>query len=236
MSRGLTPQVTRPKPGRYPALSAGAAPPGYARHVSFGNFARKVRDPSLPHRRRASALGSCVQLYRPIGYHPTLDYLNAKAGPLLRDEGALLRALELLEASRALWHEDVRRYDDRRRAAKRRGRRVPRPAEVSPAVGPAHWYGAPREAALHALRFWRRGRPSRLLGAAGTPLAEDAHATVRLLDATLAAEGRLAPADLAELAALTERLRAPADPAEYQRTRDLRTVLRHVRTAADPPE
>lgn len=73
--------------------------------MSFGNFARKVRDPALPHQRRVSALRSCVQLYRPIGFEATLSFLHAKAGPYRTDEAALLRALAMLETSRSAWQE-----------------------------------------------------------------------------------------------------------------------------------
>jgi hypothetical protein len=68
--------------------------------VSFGNYARQVRDATLPHGRRVSALRSCVQLYRPIGFHATFSFLAQVAGPYDCDEAALLRALDALVASR----------------------------------------------------------------------------------------------------------------------------------------
>lgn len=70
--------------------------------MSFSAYARKVRDPALPFRRRVSALRSCVQLYRPIGFHATLSFLQELAGPYQREEEALHRALDALTASRAL--------------------------------------------------------------------------------------------------------------------------------------
>jgi hypothetical protein len=78
--------------------------------VSFGTYARHVRNPELPYRRRVSALRSCVQLYRPIGFHATLSFLEEIAGPFQRDEMALLRALDALVASRAAWHAEQRDY------------------------------------------------------------------------------------------------------------------------------
>ncbi|MEV0805941.1 hypothetical protein [Micromonospora sp. NPDC050200] len=111
--------------------------------MSFSAYARTVRDVSLPHRRRVSALRSCVQLYRPLGFHATLSYLGEIAGPYDRDEAALLRALDALVASRRAWQADVRAYAEIRRQAKRRGRRSPRPVERNPNNGPDHWYGAP---------------------------------------------------------------------------------------------
>lgn len=131
--------------------------------MSFSAYARHVRNPALPHRRRVSALRSCVQLYRPLGFHATLSYLSLVAGPFEHDEAALLRALDALIASRAGWHAALDEYAAERRAAKRRGQRSPRPNESNPNLGPEHWYGAPREAALHALEFWRRKRLPALL-------------------------------------------------------------------------
>jgi hypothetical protein len=124
--------------------------------MGFDNFARKVSDTSLPYGHRVVSLRSCAQLYRPIGFRATVSYLEAKAGPFRHDEAALLRALGVIRASRALWQADVRAYAEKRGEAKRRGLRSPRPGEANPLV-PAYWYGAPREAALHALAHWRRG-------------------------------------------------------------------------------
>lgn len=127
--------------------------------MSFSAYARKVRDPTLPYRRRVSALRSCVQLYRPIGFHATLSFLEELAGPYERDEAALLRALDALAASRALRNAEAQRYAQARRAAKRLGHRSPRRGDPHPAERFGYWYGAPRQAALHALRYWRR-KPS----------------------------------------------------------------------------
>ena len=79
--------------------------------MSFGNFARQVRDPALPHRRRVAALRSCVQLYRPIGFEATLSFLHTKAGPFRTDEAALLRALAAVRGVPAA----LARYEDYRR-------------------------------------------------------------------------------------------------------------------------
>jgi hypothetical protein len=121
--------------------------------VSFSAYARHVRDSALPHRRRVSALRSCVQLYRTIGFHATLSFLSAVAEPFDHDEAALLRALDALSSSRTGWHTELREYAEERRAAKRQGQRRPDPNEPNPIRGPRCWYGAPRQAALHALTF-----------------------------------------------------------------------------------
>ena len=131
--------------------------------MSFGAFSNHVRNAALPHQRRVSALRSCVQLYRPIGFNATLSFLEKLAGPFQGDEQALIRAHEQLTTSRTLWHEHLASYADQRRTAKRLGHRKPRKTEVNPNLGPSIWYGAPREAALHALSYWRRSRLPELL-------------------------------------------------------------------------
>jgi hypothetical protein len=110
--------------------------------MSFNNFARKVRDSALPYPHRVSALRSCVQLYSPIGFHATLSFLTEQAGPFPRDETALLRALDLLEISRAAWQAELREYATQRRQSKQRGQRSPRPTDPNPSH-PDRWYGAP---------------------------------------------------------------------------------------------
>ncbi|MFC6595617.1 hypothetical protein [Kitasatospora paranensis] len=100
--------------------------------MSFGWHARRVADPALPLRVRVAALRSCVQLYRPLGFHGTLDRLAGVAGPYQRDEAALLRALEVLEADRAGWLAELEAYARARRSGKRCGRRVPAEGERNP--------------------------------------------------------------------------------------------------------
>ncbi|MFI9812838.1 hypothetical protein [Saccharothrix variisporea] len=106
--------------------------------MSFTSHAGKVRDPTLPHAHRVSALKSCVQLYHPLGFQETLEFLRTTAGRFERDENALLAALEVLEQSRAAWQAAVAEYAERRRAEKRAGSRVPR--EPNP-YRPTRWYG-----------------------------------------------------------------------------------------------
>ncbi|GAA2427231.1 hypothetical protein GCM10010191_45170 [Actinomadura vinacea] len=202
--------------------------------MSFTVHARKVRDPSLPQAWRASALRSCVQLYRPIGFHATLDYLEAKAGPFERDEAALLRALALIESSRAAWHAAIREYDQARRDAKREGHRKPR---WSGPFSPTIWYGAPQEAALHAVRYWQGSQLPALL----TRKDQTARALAACVAACLASEGGLAPADRETLQVCREELERRlrnrpsgfAD-AEYFRVRDLLTVAGLLKTACEP--
>ncbi|MFF5082875.1 hypothetical protein ACFY36_38030 [Actinoplanes sp. NPDC000266] len=118
--------------------------------MSFGTYERKVRDPSLAHGQRFNALVGCVERYGPIGFHATFGYLEHVAGPLRRDEAALLRAMDALSSSRALWLIQSARYAEQRRAAKRLGRRTP-PAREPDTCSP--WYGDERNAALYALEF-----------------------------------------------------------------------------------
>ena len=134
--------------------------------MSFGNFARLTRDTSRPLAERAGALRSCVQLYRPIGFRATLSFLR----PDERDEAALLRALSLLEASRNLRKTHVLRYAASRTRSKLSGHRVPAGSEPNPLDHFGYWYGAPREAARHAIDFWCRKRIPDLVAAGHPPL------------------------------------------------------------------
>ncbi|MFI0937467.1 hypothetical protein [Streptomyces sp. NPDC021020] len=178
--------------------------------MSFGAYARRARDPRLPYGQRVSMPRSCVQLHRPIGFHATLSLLAAQAGPFEssrgsrradRDDTALLRALEVLEASRAAWHAELRAYD-----AERRGSLSPAPAARNPyEVTSRRWAAAPREGALHALAY--------ILGRGWTDLAGDDPAGAELkplVTACLAAGGPLTPGQLDELTDCVRRLRGRA--------------------------
>ncbi|WP_433062515.1 hypothetical protein [Dactylosporangium sp. CS-033363] len=205
--------------------------------MSFSAFANHVRDPAYPHRRRVSALRSCVQLYRPIGFQASLSYLREIAGPYDADEAALLRALAALSQSRAGWHEHQRRYDAERRAAKRRGGRRPPNGLPNPYFGPAVWYGAVRPAARHAVQFWERRRLPAMV-ATRDPLAAQL--------AVLAETSRLGLGELSAsacdtlertAAALRDRLGPDLyadDTVAYFRTRDLLFLTHLLRTAAEP--
>ncbi|SNY40998.1 hypothetical protein SAMN05421748_106109 [Paractinoplanes atraurantiacus] len=127
----------------------------YPCRVSYGTYARKVADGSLPYGQRINALGGCVQLYRPLGYLATFSYLSQSAGSFRRDEAALLRALGMLTASRELWLVEVDAYAARRREAKRLGRRTPRSSDTNP-IFPACWYGDSRRAAIFTLGYLLR--------------------------------------------------------------------------------
>ncbi|GAA2074177.1 hypothetical protein GCM10009801_27940 [Streptomyces albiaxialis] len=103
--------------------------------MSFGTYARQVRDEGLPPHRRHGALRHAVERYGPLGFHATWAYVITEALPspdLRRDPAALVRALAVLEESRAVWLRDVAAYAAVRRAEKARGLRVPRGAEAVP--------------------------------------------------------------------------------------------------------
>ncbi|MFY1616949.1 hypothetical protein [Micromonospora sp. WMMD736] len=205
--------------------------------MSFGTYARRVRNAELPYRQRVSALSSCVQLYRPIGFHATLSFLEEIAGPFDRDEAALLRALDALVASRTGWHADLREYAAERKLAKRRGQRSPHPTERNTNGFPRCWYGAPGRAALHAVRYWRQHEAPGLL-------AEPDSITLDLaacVTASLAAGGSLLSAEREVLSATVEALRQRMgsetwrnDSQAYYRAFDLLKVARHLEMAADP--
>lgn len=204
--------------------------------MSFGTYARKVRDRSLPYGRRVSALRSCVQLYRPIGFHATLGFLEEMAGPYQQDEDALLRALDALAASRAGWHADMRDYARRRRQAKQRGQRVPPVDEQNPNGYPRNWYGAARPAALYALRRWSRDRLPALTGSSD----ETATTVENLVVAVLSSGEDLAPEQSQLLdvtvAELQRRVRSELwhhDQGAHYRAWNLLKVARLVRSASD---
>ncbi|MFC9388254.1 hypothetical protein [Streptomyces venezuelae] len=95
--------------------------------MSFGTYARRVRDEESSPARRHRALRSAVTEYAPLGYHATWAYLAATALPepdLRRDPAALLRALDTLEASRAVRLRETTAFAARRRAEKAAGRRT----------------------------------------------------------------------------------------------------------------
>jgi hypothetical protein len=131
--------------------------------VGFTERARRVRDGRLAHGRRVAALCSCVGLYHPIGHRATLSFLGELAGRYQHHESALLRALEALEASRAVWRAEVASYAGARVKQKRLGRRVPSPGDPPPSRMGGHWYASDpdvsRRAALHALKLWERDLP-----------------------------------------------------------------------------
>ncbi|GAA4982359.1 hypothetical protein HD597_009890 [Nonomuraea thailandensis] len=188
--------------------------------MGFGNHARKVRDSRLPYPWRVSALRSCVQLYRPLGFNATLSYLQSKAGRFRSDEAALLGALNLIEASRAALRVELETYAARRREAKRQGRRSPRAEDANPNRQCRwYWYGAPQEAARHALWFWSRHRPP----LSGGPVLEELGGCVQ---ACLDAGGVFAEAERgllgARLKGLERRLPTP----------ELLRVVRHIEVAA----
>jgi hypothetical protein len=128
--------------------------------VSFGTYARKVTDDSLPYGQRINALAGCVQLDRPLGYLATFGYLNHVSGLFRQDESALLRALDRLTVSRELWLAEVDAYATRRRNAKRLGRRTPRPSDTNPSP-PTCWYGDSRRTATYTLDYLL-GKPDRI--------------------------------------------------------------------------
>ncbi|MFD7961491.1 hypothetical protein ACFV5J_11880 [Streptomyces zaomyceticus] len=109
--------------------------------MSFGTYARRVRDVGAPTARRHTALRRAVSEYCPLGFHATWAYVSATALPspdLRRDSTALLRALGILEASRAVRIAEGASFAARRRVEKAAGLRTPRGAPVTRVWRP-HW-------------------------------------------------------------------------------------------------
>ncbi|MGV4982484.1 hypothetical protein ACVB8X_04675 [Streptomyces sp. NRAIS4] len=112
--------------------------------MGFGTYARRVRDERLPLPRRYTALRCAVGQYCPLGFNATWAYLAAMACPspdLCRDPAAMIRALDTLEAGRAVRLAQVRAFAARRRVEKAAGRRTPRSADTALLAGP-YWPGA----------------------------------------------------------------------------------------------
>ncbi|MFH9722609.1 hypothetical protein ACH4M4_06545 [Streptomyces sp. NPDC017254] len=100
-----------------------------------------MRDEEASPARRYRALRCAVSEYCPLGFHATWAYTAATAVPapdLRRDTAALLRALDVLEASRAVRVAERASFAARRRAEKAAGLRTPRGAPVTPVWRP-HW-------------------------------------------------------------------------------------------------
>jgi hypothetical protein len=197
--------------------------------MSFGNEMRKARNPARPFRARVGALRACVQRYRPYGFHATLAALRELAGPFDRDEAALLRALDLIEESRAHWLTDVAGYADDRAVRKRGGERSPRPDEDDPGHQPDYWYGPARLAVVEpTLVFLFRSR----LGTFNTVPLDSVGLAVRALAAdALAGGGRLPATERATLADLTTRLRRTAGDRGPGETQALLRVTRLLAAA-----
>ena len=198
--------------------------------MSFALDARKARNATLPYGRRVAGLHSCVQRYHPIGFRATLSFLEQQAGQYRTDETALLRALDCLTASRELWKTAVADYASDRRTAKSRGQRTPRPQDPNPSHAPDQWYGAARDAALHALAFRRTHGPI-------PPTTDDVATDVQsLLEATLR-KPHLTDDQCSLLADLTAELRRrirTTRGAPLMHAKELQQLTQLIKLAAKP--
>lgn len=111
--------------------------------MSYAVHSRRVRDEALSLGIRRRALGSCVVLYGPYGYRATLAFLAEQCGRLDTPQG-LTCAIDLLDASRAVWLGELAAFGVGRRVAKAGGNRRPAATELArfAAMG---WPGGPRE-------------------------------------------------------------------------------------------
>ncbi|MBO3095483.1 hypothetical protein [Cellulomonas dongxiuzhuiae] len=127
--------------------------------MSWGTWARRVRDPSLPLRHRSSALRSLLNRHAPLGFDGTERYLRQLVG--LTDQrggrlgarraddwtgATLLAALEALEASRESHKRYTAVFAERRRREKAQHRRQPTRGD-SEALRRAEWFKDVDEAA-----------------------------------------------------------------------------------------
>jgi hypothetical protein len=125
--------------------------------MGFGREMRRVRDPRLSRAYRLHALGSCIQLAQPIGFHATWSYLQARTGHVWRDPEFLLPALDLLVGVRSAHLRLDAEYAHLRREQKAAGYRFPPRDHVTPRV-PRRWHGDERTGAIHSLTSWRENR------------------------------------------------------------------------------
>lgn len=119
--------------------------------MGFGREARRAADPQLPVRYRLHALGSCVQLAQPIGFHATWRYLELRTGVPWREPDFLAPALQLLLREREAHLELADEYSEARRRQKQAGYRFP-PAQDTTPVTPRRWHGDEETGALVTLR------------------------------------------------------------------------------------
>ncbi|MEV0271446.1 hypothetical protein AB0H43_21930 [Hamadaea sp. NPDC050747] len=92
--------------------------------MSFGTYARRVRDTARPYAERYSALRCAVSMYCPVGFTATWSWLSI-TGDLRRDDAALMAALDRVELSRDVWLAEMSAFASRRRAEKNEHRRTP---------------------------------------------------------------------------------------------------------------
>ncbi|WP_214105600.1 GNAT family N-acetyltransferase [Acrocarpospora catenulata] len=116
--------------------------------MTFATDARRVRDHGLPYSHRRTALRCAVGRHMPLGFTATWRYITGAAGPVMyrRDE-ALLRALDILETSRAARLREMEAFAARRRSEKQRGYGV-RHDEQRYRFG-FRWYGPDSHEAMY---------------------------------------------------------------------------------------
>ncbi len=115
--------------------------------MSFGTYARQVRNQDLPHGLRYVSLRCAVERYMPVGYDATWDYLTSRAGRVRKDETALLRALDILETSRKARLAEMAVFA-LRRTSEKRDRRAPSADEHRYRHG-WRWPGPDAHEAMH---------------------------------------------------------------------------------------
>ncbi|MGW2181756.1 hypothetical protein ACWCXX_27415 [Streptomyces sp. NPDC001732] len=97
--------------------------------AGFRSLARQVRDPRSDLALRRYSLRKCLERFAPYGHRATWDHLCARHGiePEDRspDPARLIRALEELEAARAVWLGYEAGFAERRRREKHDGLRRP---------------------------------------------------------------------------------------------------------------
>lgn len=105
--------------------------------TTFGTYARRVREPSLPLIHRTRALRGCVAAFHPYGFEATWRKVTSGRRIATHRFGTtyvpdLLAAVDELDAARRFWLLGGARYAERRRREKAAGIRTPRAAAEWP--------------------------------------------------------------------------------------------------------
>ncbi|MFF8914516.1 hypothetical protein ACF08M_14620 [Streptomyces sp. NPDC015032] len=97
--------------------------------AGFRSLARQVRDPRIDLALRRYSLRKCLERFAPYGHRATWDHLCARHGIEPEDRSPdpvrLMRALDELEAARAVWLGYEAGFAERRRREKHDGLRRP---------------------------------------------------------------------------------------------------------------
>ncbi len=103
--------------------------------MGYGAEMRDALDTTRPVLRRYSALRQAVSGYCPLGYTATWGYITAEARPngdFRYDAEAITRAAAIVQASRAIWLNEMREFAEQQKVEKRDRQRQVLKGALSP--------------------------------------------------------------------------------------------------------